>query len=70
MSTPRYEIQTGSGKSAYITQSTATRLIEAFKRYDETPVHPSERKRLLRNGKVLLRQQGDGNQHTLDLEVS
>lgn len=66
MSKPRYEIQTGSGKSAYVTVATSTRLAEAYARYAGVDVLGTDRKRLLRNGKVLVRQQGDDRQQRLD----
>ena len=66
MSTPRYEVQTGSGKSAYVTCATATRFTEAWAEYAK--IHTPGRKRLLRNGVVLVRDRGDDQQQTINFE--
>lgn len=57
--TPTYEVQVARGKEAYETRSTSTRFVEAWRLYDALPTTNAHRKRLLRNGHILLRQIGE-----------
>lgn len=64
-----YEVQVAHGNHAYQTQSTSVRFVEAWRLYDAVETTNAHRKRLLRNGHVLLRQIGNAPQNLEMLEI-